>query len=442
MVDDEIGLNARIDRKQWIISLARAARVLLTPIMGKGESRMVVRPIAFGVVATLIVAAAGTGAYLAIRHNGSATTHPEPVAAGMLHRDSPGLPSHTEVELSAPAVDATEEVLDALPAEGPAGSDEARTDVPVKSRSDVETAAGQERTADRPAAIQARRADSPTAGQEPTADRPTAGQEPTADRPTAGQERTADRPTPEAATNTASPDASGRSRRADLPTVEGWIPTGTSRPSRDVEPGPQQVTIASIASSSLGVGLDREERPLIVEELIISADSVVGLQVDTPVSTEDAEVEDDVEARVTRDVVVGDYIAIPAGTRVMGSVVLVEQAGKVKGASRLGVRFHTVVLDDGVEVPLTTETVYRRGKSKGSASAGKIGGAAVGGAILGAIFGGRQGAAIGGAVGAAGGTAAAMAGDGQPATLPAGATVTVRLSRPATVAIERYPSER
>ena len=198
----------------------------------------------------------------------------------------------------------------------------------------------------------------------------------------------------------------------------------------------------TIASSSLGVGLDREERPLIVEELIISADSVVGLQVDTPVSTEDAEVEDDVEARVTRDVVVGDYIAIPAGTRVMGSVVLVEQAGKVKGASRLGVRFHTVVLDDGVEVPLTTETVYRSGKSKGGASAGKIGGGAVGGAILGAIFGGRQGAAIGGAVGAAGGTAATMAGDGQPAILPAGATVTVRLSRPATVAIERHPSER
>ena len=395
MVDDETGLNARIDRKQWIISLARAARVLLTPIMGKGESRMAVRPIAFGVVATLIVAAAGTGAYLAIRHNGSATTHPEPVAAGMLHQDGPGLPSHTEVELAAPAVDATEKVLDALPAEGPSGSDEAKTDVPVKSRSDVETAAV--------------------------------------------QERLADPPTPEAATNTASPDASGRSRRADLPTVDGWIPTGTSRPSRDAEPGPKQVTIAS---SSLGVGLDREERPLIVEELIISADSVVGLQVDTPVSTEDAEVEDDVEARVTRDVVVGDYIAIPAGTRVMGSVVLVEQAGKVKGASRLGVRFHTVVLDDGVEVPLTTETVYRRGKSKGGASAGKIGGGAVGGAILGAIFGGRQGAAIGGAVGAAGGTAAAMAGDGQPAILPAGATVTIRLSRPATVAIERYPSER
>ena len=442
MVDDEIGLNARIDRKQWIISLARAARVLLTPIMGKGESRMVVRPIAFGVVATLIVAAAGTGAYLAIRHNGSATTHPEPVAAGMLHQDSPGLPSHTEVELSAAAVDATEEVLDALPAEGPAGSDEARTDVPVKSRSDVETAAGQERRADPRAAGQERMADPPTAIQEQRADPPTAVQERIADRPAAIQTRRADSPTPEAATNTASPDASGRSRRADLPTVEGWIPTGTSRPSRDAELGPQQVTIASIASSSLGVGLDREERPLIVEELIISADSVVGLQVDTPVSTEDAKVEDDVEARVTRDVVVGDYIAIPAGTRVMGSVVLVEQAGKVKGASRLGVRFHTVVLDDGVEVPLTTETVYRRGKSKGSASAGKIGGAAVGGAILGAIFGGRQGAAIGGAVGAAGGTAAAMAGDGQPATLPAGATVTVRLSRPATVAIERYPSER
>ena len=126
----------------------------------------------------------------------------------------------------------------------------------------------------------------------------------------------------------------------------------------------------------------------------------------------------------------------PAGTRVLGSVVLVEKAGELRGAARLGVRFHTVVLDDVFELPIVTETVYREGKGRGSESAAKIGGAAVGGAILGAIFGGRQGAAIGGAAGAAGGTAAAMAGDGQPATLPAGSTLTVRLSRPATVTIE------
>jgi hypothetical protein len=67
----------------------------------------------------------------------------------------------------------------------------------------------------------------------------------------------------------------------------------------------------------------------------------------------------------------------------------------------------------------------------------KIGGAAVGGAILGAIFGGARGAAIGGSIGAAGGTAAAINGEAEPAGLPPGTMLTVRLSRPTVVAVER-----
>ena len=65
----------------------------------------------------------------------------------------------------------------------------------------------------------------------------------------------------------------------------------------------------------------------------------------------------------------------------------------------------------------------------------RIGGAAVGGAILGAIFGGGRGAAIGGSIGAAGGTAAALNnGEAEPAGLPPGTRLTVRLSRPVAVA--------
>ena len=233
----------------------------------------------------------------------------------------------------------------------------------------------------------------------------------------------------------------GRGRRHETretsPRSRGWTRVDDPWPNRETPQIPDQVALATADRASLGVALDPEERPKIIEELVISADSVIGLQIDTPVSSDDAEVEDDVEARVTRDVVVGDEIAVPTGTRVMGSVVLVEGAGKIRGVSRLGVRFHTVVMDDGAEVPMVTQTIYREGKAIGGESAAKIGGAAVGGAILGAIFGGRQGAAIGGAAGAAGGTAMAVAGDAQPATLPAGATVTVRLSRPATVTVER-----
>ena len=172
-------------------------------------------------------------------------------------------------------------------------------------------------------------------------------------------------------------------------------------------------------------------------ELRVPADSVLGLQIDTAVTSERAKIEDKVNARVTRDVTVGNEVVIPAGSRVEGSVTLVEKGGKVKERARLGIRFHTLVLADGTRMPLSTETVFREGTAPAKESTAKIGGAAVGGAILGAILGGGKGATIGGAVGAAGGTAAVMAGDRNPATLPAGSTVTVRILSPVTVTVEQ-----
>jgi hypothetical protein len=163
----------------------------------------------------------------------------------------------------------------------------------------------------------------------------------------------------------------------------------------------------------------------------------MGLQIETPVSSERARVEDRVEARVTRSLAVDGRTAIPAGTRVVGSVTLVERGGKVKERARLGVRFHTLVLADGTELPIRTEAIFRDGESPAGESTRKIGGAAVGGAILGAIMGGKKGAVVGGATGAAGGTAVVMAGDRNAATLPVGAVVTVRLSAPLTVAVEK-----
>jgi hypothetical protein len=164
----------------------------------------------------------------------------------------------------------------------------------------------------------------------------------------------------------------------------------------------------------------------------------MGLQIETPVSSDRARIEDRVEARVTRDLDVDGRTAIPAGTRVIGSVTLVEKGGKVKERARLGVRFHTLALADGTELRFRTEAILREGDSPSGESSRKIGGAAVGGAILGAILGGKKGAIVGGATGAAGGTAVVMAGDRNAATLPAGAVVTVRLSAPVTVAVEKH----
>jgi type IV secretory pathway VirB10-like protein len=173
------------------------------------------------------------------------------------------------------------------------------------------------------------------------------------------------------------------------------------------------------------------------DELLVPAESVIGLQLDRTVSSQRGRVEDPVEARVTRDVTVDNHVAIPAGSRVLGSVTLVESGGKVRERARLAVRFHTLVLPDGVRTSIDTDALYRESGSPAGKSAAKIGGAAAGGAILGAIIGGRKGAAIGGAVGAAGGTAAVMAGDEQVVTLPAGTAVTVRLLSPVRVSVER-----
>jgi type IV secretory pathway VirB10-like protein len=173
------------------------------------------------------------------------------------------------------------------------------------------------------------------------------------------------------------------------------------------------------------------------EELILPASSVIGLQLESTLSSERARLEDRIDARVTRDVLAAGRVAIPAGSRVLGSVTFIERGGKVKERARLGVRFHTLILGDGSEVALQTEAIYRDGDSPAGDSAKKIGVAAVGGAILGGILGGKKGAAIGAATGAGGGTAAVMAGDRHAASLRGGEIVTARLSSPATITVER-----
>jgi hypothetical protein len=173
------------------------------------------------------------------------------------------------------------------------------------------------------------------------------------------------------------------------------------------------------------------------EELVVAADSVVGLQTDAALSSERARVEDRVEAKVVRDVRVGGQVAIPAGTRALGTVVVVDRGGKFKERARLGIRFQTLVMADGTRLPITTETIYRFGNAPANGSSAKIGGGAVVGAIIGGLIGGGKGAAIGATTGAGAGTASVVSGTPDAAVFPAGAEVTARILSPVTVTVER-----
>src|SRR5689334_6522774 len=251
------------------------------------------------------------------------------------------------------------------------------------------------------------------------------------------------------------PAATAPARSAASSTRQSSARPAVQRPqSQSARPSyspPAQSTSASVASNPPAAppveqpdSTAVERRPSVpeppqkqYEDLVIPADSVVGLQIDTAVSSDRAKVEDVVKARVTRDVKVRDEVAIPAGARAEGSVTLVDKGGRLKDQARLGIRFHTIVLADGTRLPINTETIYRDGDSPARESVAKIGGGAVGGAVLGAILGGKKGAIIGSTVGAGAGGAAVAASDASMATLPAGSTVTVRMSAPATVTVEK-----
>ena len=130
--------------------------------------------------------------------------------------------------------------------------------------------------------------------------------------------------------------------------------SGISQPA--AEPPIPQAPIDSTVVEASRAAEPPKEPEKVFEELVVSANSVLGLQLDGTTSSDRAEVEDRVEARVVREVRVGGDVAIPAGARALGSVMVVERGGKFKDRARLGIRFHTLVLADGTRLPITSET--------------------------------------------------------------------------------------
>lgn len=336
---------------------------------------MIAKPLVLGLIAAASVTAAAGGAYLAVRQN---------------HEDRPAAVQQAPAPQAPQPVEETEAVVSPPPA---AAVEPEVEPAPVKRQPETRDTAP------------------------PTARRNVRSQ------PT--QRENAPRSAPAVASKPVASESTAPPRPADP------VPADPTTIGRD----------ASVAAAPAQPEVPPAEppappRPEFVD-VVVPESSVVGLRVVTSVSSETARVEDRVEARVTRDVIADGQLAIPAGARVLGDVVTAERGGKMKEKARLSVRFHTLVLADGRQVPFRSDAINREGASPGAESARKIGGAAIGGAVLGAIIGGAKGAAIGGATGAAGGSAVVMAGDRNPATLPAGTIVTVRLTSPVTINVER-----
>jgi hypothetical protein len=158
------------------------------------------------------------------------------------------------------------------------------------------------------------------------------------------------------------------------------------------------------------------------------------LQLETPLSSETAEVETPVRARLRNAVLVDGATAIPAGTVFNGTVTEVASAGRVKGRSRLAFRFNEAQVR-GVRERLRTNPIVFEGEATKGEDATKIGAGAGIGAAIGGILGGGKGAAKGAAIGGAAGTGAVLATRGKEVTLTEGADISATLADAVSVRV-------
>jgi hypothetical protein len=222
-------------------------------------------------------------------------------------------------------------------------------------------------------------------------------------------------------------DASPRSNNLAVGTTSRPQP---SKPAR-TEPKP-----ALIPAEAPRVSSAAAPRPApVVRFVTIPVGTSLPLELTTAVSSETAQVEMPVTARLRRAVSVDGEIVLPAGTVVNGEVSEVDRAGRVKGKSRLGLRFTSVVID-GRRESLRTNPVSFEGEASKGEDATKIGAGAGIGAALGGILGGGSGAAKGAAIGGAAGTGAVLATRGKDVELAAGAELNPTLATPVEVEVK------
>jgi hypothetical protein len=181
----------------------------------------------------------------------------------------------------------------------------------------------------------------------------------------------------------------------------------------------------------------------ILPPVVVPAGTIIPVTLTSTVSTKTSRDGDGVYGRTSFPVTINNKIVIPEGSYVRGKVTEIRRPGKVKGKGELTLNFQTLVLPNGVTLPIYTSLGgsggggTRKGEATVQGDGSKTDDAktvertTVEGAGVGAI-GSRtvKGAGIGGAVGAGAGAAAVLLTRGQDLVLGPGTTIEIVLDRP------------
>lgn len=173
-----------------------------------------------------------------------------------------------------------------------------------------------------------------------------------------------------------------------------------------------------------------------VRTITLPVGTLIPVRVVEDLSSADATPDMGFHATLAEDIDIGNMIAIPQGTPVLGRVVDARDAAHFRGSSLLSLEITRIDLP-GNHLPIVTDTYDKQGAARGKDAGEKIGGGAVLGTLIGALAGGGKGAAVGALAGAGAGTAVNGATRGQQVEIPSETLISFSLQSPVTVTAER-----
>ncbi len=220
---------------------------------------------------------------------------------------------------------------------------------------------------------------------------------------------------------------------AEAPAARPSAPRPSSSASRPAAPA--YAPPAASAAAPTAPPRPVEPPKPVYRDVSAAVGSPLSLSLITPISTETAQVETPVTARLRQPIVVDGFTVIPAGATLHGNVTEVERAGRVKGRAHLAIRFSEVQVE-GQRDPLRTNALTFEGASSTKKDAAKVGVGAGVGAIIGGIVGGGSGAAKGAAIGGGAGAGTVLATRGEEVELAEGAELNATLASPYSVRVE------
>ncbi len=191
-------------------------------------------------------------------------------------------------------------------------------------------------------------------------------------------------------------------------------------------------------------------------EGVLSAGTVVRLQLNDYLSTKLSTEGDTFSATVIVPVYVKERLVLPKGSIVTGSVSRVQRPGRFRGKAMMNLMFQTVRTPGGRPVEIVAsllrvdpdgnegagpENTVEGERSLGK-DAGRVAKPSLSGAGIGALIGGGRGAAVGAGAGAAVGLATVFATRGRDLEVRRGATMDIKLERPLQLPPEQDPPGR